>query len=77
MRGIMRQVSELGDVLIHRLGPLFKILKLLLQLDNFLGNRMCTESSSEFRPVVALRFPMGFNVSISPVGRKTKMLVRG
>jgi hypothetical protein len=42
-------LSELGDVLNHRHGPLFQILKLLLlQLDNSLGNMMCTESSSEF-----------------------------
>jgi hypothetical protein len=27
MRGVMRQLSELGDVLIHRHGPLFQILK--------------------------------------------------
>jgi hypothetical protein len=38
MQGIARQLSELGDVLIHRLGPLFQILKLLLlHLDNSLG----------------------------------------
>jgi hypothetical protein len=30
MRGVMRQLSELGDVLVHRHGPLFQILKLLL-----------------------------------------------
>jgi hypothetical protein len=30
MWGVMRQLSELGDVLIHRHGPLFQILKLLL-----------------------------------------------
>jgi hypothetical protein len=30
MRGVARQLSELGDVLIHRHGPLFQILKLLL-----------------------------------------------
>jgi hypothetical protein len=30
MRGVVRQLSELGDVLIHRHGPLFHILKLLL-----------------------------------------------
>jgi hypothetical protein len=30
MRGITRQLSELDDVLIHRHGPLFQILKLLL-----------------------------------------------
>jgi hypothetical protein len=47
MRGIARQLSELGDELIHRHGPLFQILKLLLELDNSLGNMMCTESSFE------------------------------
>jgi hypothetical protein len=30
MRGVTRQLSELGDVLIHRHGPRFQILKLLL-----------------------------------------------
>jgi hypothetical protein len=30
MRGVTRQLSELGDVLIHRHGPMFQILKLLL-----------------------------------------------
>jgi hypothetical protein len=30
MRGVMRQLSKLGGVLIHRHGPLFQILKLLL-----------------------------------------------
>jgi hypothetical protein len=30
MRGIARQLSELGDVLVHRHGPLFQILKLFL-----------------------------------------------
>jgi hypothetical protein len=30
MRGVVRQLSELGDVLIHRHGPMFQILKLLL-----------------------------------------------
>ncbi len=35
---IARQLSELGDILIHRHGPLFQILKLLLlQLDHSLG----------------------------------------
>jgi hypothetical protein len=48
MRGIVRQFSELGDVLIHRHGPLFQILKLLiLQLDNSLGNMMFMKSSSK------------------------------
>jgi hypothetical protein len=30
MRSIMGQLSELGDILVHRHGPLFQILKLLL-----------------------------------------------
>jgi hypothetical protein len=46
---ISRQLSELGDILVHRHGLLFQILKLLLlQLDHSLGNMICTESSSEF-----------------------------
>jgi hypothetical protein len=36
---ITRQLSELGDILIHSHGPLFQILK-LLQHDNPLGNMM-------------------------------------
>jgi hypothetical protein len=49
--------------------PLFQILKLLpLQLHHSLGNMMCTESSSEFWPVDALRFLMGFHISIPLVG---------
>jgi hypothetical protein len=51
--------------------PLFQILK-LLQLDNSLGNMVCTESSSEFQPVDALGFLVGFNVSIPPVGYRTE-----
>jgi hypothetical protein len=78
MRGISRQLSELGEILIHRHGPLFQILKLLLlQLDNYFGNMMCMESSSEFRPVDAFGFLMGFHVSIPPVGCRTRKLVRG
>jgi hypothetical protein len=38
---------------------------------------MCTESNSKHRPVDALRFLMGFHVSIPPVGCRTKKLVRG
>jgi hypothetical protein len=38
---------------------------------------MCTESSSELRPVDALRFLMGFHVTIPPVGCGTTKLVRG
>jgi hypothetical protein len=57
--------------------PLFQILKLLLQLDNSLGNMMCMESSSELRLVDALGFLMAFHVSIPPVGCRTRKLVRG
>jgi hypothetical protein len=78
MRGVMRQLSELGDVLIHRYGSLFQILKqLLLLLDQSLGNMMYIESGSELRPVDALRFLMGFNICIPPVGCRTRKLVRG
>jgi hypothetical protein len=43
MRSIARQLSEVGDILVHRHGPLFKILDLfLLRLDHSLGNMMCT-----------------------------------
>jgi hypothetical protein len=78
MRSIARQLSELGDVLVHRHGPLFQFLKLLLlQLDNSLGNMMCTKSSSEFWSVDALEFLMGFHVSIPPIGCRTRKLVRG
>jgi hypothetical protein len=78
IQGIMRQLSELGDVLIHRHGPLFQTLNLLLLwLDNSLGNKMCTESGSELRPADALRFLMGFHVSIPPVSCRTRMLQRG
>jgi hypothetical protein len=74
---IARQLSELGDILVHRHGPLFQIPELLLQLDNPLGNMMCMKSSSKFWPVDALRFPMGFHVSIPPVSCRTRKLVRG
>jgi hypothetical protein len=77
MRSIARQLSELGDILIHGHGPLFQILKHLLQLDQSLGNMMCTESSSEFRLVNALGFLMSFHVSIPLVGYRTRKLVRG
>jgi hypothetical protein len=64
LRGIARQLSELSDVLVHRHGLLFQILKLfLLQLDHSLRNMMCMESGSEFRPVDALGFLMGFHVT--------------
>jgi hypothetical protein len=78
MQDVAKQLSEFGDVLIHKHGPLFQILKLLLlQLDNSLGNMMCIESSSELRPVDALEFLMGFHVSIPPVSCGTIKLVRG
>jgi hypothetical protein len=77
MWGVARQLSELSDVLVHRHGPLFQILKLLLQLDNSLGNMRCMESSSELQPVDALRFLMGFHVSIPLVRCRTRKLVRG
>jgi hypothetical protein len=38
---------------------------------------MCIESGSKLQPVVALRFLMGFHISIAPVGYKTRKLVRG
>jgi hypothetical protein len=38
---------------------------------------MCMESSSELRPVDALRFLMGFHVRFPPVGCRIKKLVRG
>jgi hypothetical protein len=78
MRGIVGQLGELSDILIHRHRPLFQIFKLfLLQLDHSLGNMMCTKSSSKFRPVDALGLLMGFYVSIPPVSYRTKELVRG
>jgi hypothetical protein len=78
MQGVARQLNELGDILIHRHGPLFQILKLfLLQLDNSLGNMMCMESSSELWSIDALGFLMGFQVSMPPVGYRTRKLVRG
>jgi hypothetical protein len=78
MRGIAGQLSELSDVLIHRHGLLFQILKLfLLQLDHSLRNMMCMESGSEFWLVDALGLLMGFHVSIPLVGCRTRELVRG
>jgi hypothetical protein len=78
MRGIVRQLSELSDILVRRHGPLFQILKhFLLQLDHFLGNVMWTESSSKIRPVDALGLLMSFHISIPPVGYRTRKLVRG
>jgi hypothetical protein len=77
MRGVARQLSELGDVLVQKYGPLFQILKLLLQLDNSLGNIMYMKSSSELWSVDALGFLMGFHISIPPVGCRTRKLVRG
>jgi hypothetical protein len=77
MWSIARQLSKLGDILIHRHGPLFQILKLrLLQLDNSLENMMCMEGSSEFQAIDALGFLMGFHVSIPPVSYRTGKLVR-
>jgi hypothetical protein len=78
MRSIVRQLSELSDILVHRYGPLFQILKLLLlQLDNSLGNMMCMETSSEFRPVDALSILVDFYVNIPPVSCRIRKLVRG
>jgi hypothetical protein len=78
MWGTAGQMGELSDVLVHRHGPLFQILKLfLLQLDHSLGNMMCTESSPEFRLVEALGLLVGFHISIPPVGYRTRELVRG
>jgi hypothetical protein len=75
---IARQLSEVGDALVRRHGSLFQILELLLpQLDNPMGNMMCTASSSKLWPVDALRFLMGFHISFPLVGCKTRKLVRG
>jgi hypothetical protein len=74
MRSIARQLSELGDVLVHSHGPMFQILK-LLQLDNSLGNMMCMESSSKFWPADDIGFLMGFHISIPPVDCRTRKLV--
>jgi hypothetical protein len=38
---------------------------------------MCMKSSSEFWPIDALGFLMGFHISISPVGWRIRKLVRG
>jgi hypothetical protein len=51
-------LSELGDILIHRHGPLLQILKLLLQLDHSLGDMVCMESRSKFWLVDTLGFLM-------------------
>jgi hypothetical protein len=66
MRSLARQLSEHGDVLVHRHGPLFQILY-LLQLDHSLGNMVSTENSSKLQSVDDLVFHMGFHVSIPPV----------
>jgi hypothetical protein len=71
------KLSELGDILLHKYGPLFQILKLLLQLNYSLGNMMCMESSSKLRAVDTVKFLVGFHVSIPPIGYKTRKLVRG
>jgi hypothetical protein len=76
MRSIARQLSELGDVLIHRHGLLFHIVKLLLQLDNTFENMMCMESSSKLWLVDALEILMGFHVSIPSIGCRTREFVR-
>jgi hypothetical protein len=77
MRGIARQLSELGDILIHRYGSLFQILKLLLlQLDNSLGNMIHMKSNSELWPIDALWFLMGFHISIPTVNYRTRKLMR-
>jgi hypothetical protein len=78
MQGIAGQLGELSDVLGHRLGPLFQILKLfLLQLDHSLGNMICKESGPEFWPVDALGPLVGFHISIPSVGYRARELVRG
>jgi hypothetical protein len=77
IRGIARQLSELGDILIHRHGPLFQILKLLLQLDNSLGNMTHMKSCSELWLVDAIGFLMGFHISIPKVDCRMRKLVRG
>jgi hypothetical protein len=78
MQGIAGQLSELSDVLVHRHGSLFQILKLfLLQLDHSLGNMIYMKNSSEFWPVDALRFLMGFHISIPLVNSRIRELVRG
>jgi hypothetical protein len=76
MRSIARQLSKLGDILIHKHGPLFQILKLLLHLDNSLGNMVFTESSFKLRPIDAHGFLIGMHVSIPLAGCKTRKLVR-
>jgi hypothetical protein len=77
MWSIARQLSKLGNIFIHKHGPLFQIMELLLQLDNPLGNMMCMESSSKFPLVDALGFLMGFHVSIPPIDCRTRKFVRG
>jgi hypothetical protein len=42
-----------------------------------LGNMMCTENDIELWSVDALRFLMGFHISIPPVSCRTRKLVRG
>jgi hypothetical protein len=68
MGSIARQLSELGDKLVHIHGSLFQILKLLVQFDHALGNMVSMESNSKLRKVDALRFFMSFHVGIPPVG---------
>jgi hypothetical protein len=76
MRSIARQLTKLGDILIHIHESLFQILGLLLQLDNSLGNIMCTKRTSEFRLIDALGFLIGFHISIPQVSCRTRELVR-
>jgi hypothetical protein len=42
-----------------------------------LGNMIFTENGSELQPVDALRFLMGFHISIPLVRCRTRKLVRG
>jgi hypothetical protein len=78
MQGIAGQLGELSDVLIHRHGPLFQILKLfLLQRDHSLGNMMYLKSSPKFWPVDALGLLVGLHISIPLVGYRARELVRG
>jgi hypothetical protein len=57
MQGVARQLSKLGDVLIHKQGPLFQILKLLLlYIDNSLGNIMMRTSILWLQSFLPLRY---------------------
>jgi hypothetical protein len=73
-----RPLSELGDILVHRHGPLFQIFELLLlHIHHSLGYMVCTKSISKLWPVDTLEFLMGFHVSIPPVDCWSRELVRG